>query len=206
MGKPLSTSKIGFKKNKSNLRGPAENRDPEIDREFQRNWLINILKFYQQPPFTFSWLFNCCPFDHRIYCHIHSKSLLRLLNSHVQPPPGNLVLHFHKMSDTAKLAGAKTASCLLLLLLFSHSVMPDSLRTPGLQHARLPCPSWSPSTCSNSCPLSRWLNGVINHFILCHPLVILPSIFPSMKVFQWISPSLRIFHSLLWSTQSKPLV
>ena len=34
--------------------------------------------------------------------------------------------------------------------------MSDSLRTHGLQHARLPCPSLAPRVCSNSCPLSRW--------------------------------------------------
>ena len=48
-------------------------------------------------------------------------------------------------------------------LLFSCSVMCDSLRPHGLQHARLPCLSPSPRTCSNSsvddaiqpsCPLS----------------------------------------------------
>ena len=39
---------------------------------------------------------------------------------------------------------------------FSHSVMSDSLWPHGLQHARLPCPSTTPRTCSNSCPLSRW--------------------------------------------------
>ena len=33
--------------------------------------------------------------------------------------------------------------------------------TPGLQHARLPCPSPSPGACSNSCPSSRW----------CHPTI-----------------------------------
>ena len=43
---------------------------------------------------------------------------------------------------------------LVLLLLFSHSVMTDSLRPHGLQHARLPCPSPTPRACSNSCPLS----------------------------------------------------
>ena len=48
-------------------------------------------------------------------------------------------------------------SCMLLL--FSHSVMFDSSRPHGLQHARLPCPSLSPGACSNSCPSSRW----------CHP-------------------------------------
>ena len=45
------------------------------------------------------------------------------------------------------------------LLLFSCSVMSDSLQPHGLQHARLPCPSLSPWVYSNSCPLSWW----------CHP-------------------------------------
>ena len=35
--------------------------------------------------------------------------------------------------------------CKLLLLLFSHQVMSDSLRPHGLQHTRLPCPSPSPA-------------------------------------------------------------
>ena len=42
---------------------------------------------------------------------------------------------------------------------FSRSVMSDSLRPHGLQHARPPCPSPTPGVYSNSCPLSRW----------CHP-------------------------------------
>ena len=37
--------------------------------------------------------------------------------------------------------------------------MSNSLRSHGLEHAKLPCPSPSPRVCSNSCPLSRW----------CHP-------------------------------------
>ena len=47
------------------------------------------------------------------------------------------------------------------LLLFSLSVMSDSLRTHGLQDSWLPCPSPSPGVCSNSCPLSQW----------CHPTI-----------------------------------
>ena len=35
------------------------------------------------------------------------------------------------------------------------SVMSDSLQPHGLQHARHPCPSPSPGTCSNSCPLNH---------------------------------------------------
>ena len=44
----------------------------------------------------------------------------------------------------------------LVLLLFIHYVMSDSLKSHGLQHTRLPCPPLSPGVCSNSCPLSLW--------------------------------------------------
>ena len=59
------------------------------------------------------------------------------------------------------------------MFLFSCSVMPNSLRPHGLQHARLTCPSPSPRACSNSCPLSRW----------CHP-IILSSVVPISSCLQ----------------------
>ena len=43
----------------------------------------------------------------------------------------------------------------VVVLLFSHSVMPTSLRPHGLQHSRLPWPSPTPRACSNSCPLGQ---------------------------------------------------
>ena len=49
----------------------------------------------------------------------------------------------------------------LLSVQFSLSLMSDSLQSHGLKHARLPCPSPTPGTYSNSCPLHRW----------CHPTV-----------------------------------
>ena len=49
----------------------------------------------------------------------------------------------------------------------------------GLQHARLPCPSPSPGVCSNSIQLVM----PSNHLILCHPLLLLPSVFPRIRVF-----------------------
>ena len=58
---------------------------------------------------------------------------------------------------------------------FSHSFMSDSLQPHGLQHTRPPCPSPTPRVYSNSCPSS--------HLILCHPLPLPPSIFPSIRVF-----------------------
>ena len=53
------------------------------------------------------------------------------------------------------------------LLLFSHSVVSDSLQPHGLQHARLPCPSPSPRVCSNSCPLSQWCDLTILSSAAC---------------------------------------
>ena len=47
------------------------------------------------------------------------------------------------------------------MLLFSLSVVSDSLWPHGLQHARLPCSSPTPKACSNSCP-SSWC---------CHPTI-----------------------------------
>ena len=44
---------------------------------------------------------------------------------------------------------------------FSCSVVSNSLRPHGLQHARLLCPSPTPRAYSNSCPSSRW----------CHPTI-----------------------------------
>ena len=52
------------------------------------------------------------------------------------------------------------------MLLFSRSVMSDSLQPHGLQHARLPCSSSSPRTCSNSCPLSWWCHLTISSSVV----------------------------------------
>ena len=52
------------------------------------------------------------------------------------------------------------------LLLFSWSVVSDSLQPHGLQHAGLPCPSASPGACSNSCPLSQWCHQNISSSVV----------------------------------------
>ena len=64
---------------------------------------------------------------------------------------------------------------------FSLSVMSDSLRPHGLQYSRLPCPSPTPRACPNSCPVESVMPS--SHLILCHTLLLLPSIFPSIRVF-----------------------
>ena len=62
---------------------------------------------------------------------------------------------------------------------FSCSVVSVSLRPQGLLHARLPCPSPTPGTCSNSCPSSPWFHPTISSSVV----PFLPSIFPSIRVF-----------------------
>ena len=63
-------------------------------------------------------------------------------------------------------------------LQFSRSVMSHSLRLRELQHARPPCPSQTPGVHPNPCPLS-----LLCHLILCCPLLLLPPIPPSIRVF-----------------------
>ena len=49
---------------------------------------------------------------------------------------------------------------------FSLSVMSDSLRPHGLQHAKLSCPSPTPGAYSNSCPSSRWCHLTISSSVV----------------------------------------
>ena len=64
---------------------------------------------------------------------------------------------------------------------FSRSVMSNSLQPHGLQHARPPLSI----TNSQSLPRLMSIESVMpsNHLILCHPLLLLPSIFPSIRIF-----------------------
>ena len=78
---------------------------------------------------------------------------------------------------------------------FSCSVMSDS-GPHGLQHLRLPCPSPTPRACSNSCPSSRWCHPTVSS--LYSPLLLLFSIFPSIRVFSNESV-LRIRWPKYWS-------
>ena len=50
-----------------------------------------------------------------------------------------------------------------------------------MQHVIVPSPSLFSGVCSNSYPLSHWC--LFNHSILSHPLLLLSSVFPSIRVF-----------------------
>ena len=73
------------------------------------------------------------------------------------------------------------------------SFVSDTL-THGLQHARLRCPSLSPILKLMS------IESVMssNHLVLCHPLLLLPSVFPSIWVFSNES-ALQIRWPKCWS-------
>ena len=71
------------------------------------------------------------------------------------------------MKPLRKVISSTTTHCYFFLWIqfssvqFSCSVVPDSLRPHGPQHARLPCLSPTPRVHSNSHPSSRW----------CHPTI-----------------------------------
>ena len=49
---------------------------------------------------------------------------------------------------------------------FSHSIMSNSLRPQGLQHARPLCPSPTPGACSNSGPSNQWCHPAISSSVI----------------------------------------
>ena len=67
--------------------------------------------------------------------------------------------------------------------------MSNSLLSHGLQNARLPCPSFSPRACSNSCPLGWW----------CHP-TISSSVVPFSSCLQSFPASGSFLMSRLFSS------
>ena len=82
---------------------------------------------------------------------------------------------------------------LILCCCFSVTQLRLTLWLHGLQHARLSCLALSPRACSN-------FESVMssNHLMLCHPLLLLPSILPSIRVFSSQS-ALLIRWSKYWS-------
>ena len=85
--------------------------------------------------------------------------------------------------------------------MFSRSVMSDSLQPHRLQHTRLPCSF----TISRSLLKLMSIESVMpsNHLILCRPLLLLLSVFPSNRVF-FNESSLFIRWSKYWSFSISP--
>ena len=76
---------------------------------------------------------------------------------------------------------------LLSVKLFGRSVLSNSLRPRGLQHARFPCPSLSPGVCSKSCLVSQWCHPTISSsvtpFSSCPQYFLASGFFPVSQFF-----------------------
>ena len=59
--------------------------------------------------------------------------------------------------------------------------MSNSSQPHGLQHTRLPCPSLSPGVAQTHMSIESVMPSI--HLIFCCPLLLPPSIFPSIRVF-----------------------
>ena len=93
-----------------------------------------------------------CPWDSPgkntgVGCHALLQGIFPTQGSNLGLPHGRQILYYLSHQGSVQ---------------FSHSVMSDSLRPHGVQHARLPCPSPTPGIYSNSCPLSWWYHPTIS--------------------------------------------
>ena len=98
-------------------------------------------------------------------CHTSSATLRYVLEKDVLPTSIFLIC---------------LKTCPFSSIQFSRSVISDSLRPHELQDVRPPCSSPTPRVHSNSCPL---VGDGIQPSHLCRPLLLLPLIPPSIKVF-----------------------
>ena len=88
---------------------------------------------------------------------------------------------------------------LLSSVQFSHSVVYNSLRSHGLQHSRLPCPSPAPRAYSNSCPLSQWCHPTISSSVI--PISSCLQSFPASGLFQSVNSLLQVAKVLEFQLQ-----
>ena len=92
---------------------------------------------------------------------------------------------------------------------FSRSVVSNSLQPHKLQHARPPCPSQTPRTYPNSCPLSQWCHPTISASVVtfspCPQSFPASGAFPMSQLFSWGGQSIGVSAStsvLLMNTRT----
>ena len=160
---------------------------------FKKAYNKLIAKKPQKFPITFKTLRNCqwywlsqlgcdllmvtlSPTQLTDLCHtreeekfFHPSRFLRLLEE----------LNWHETDQQEKI---KVSVQFISSVQFSRSVLSDSLRPHGLQHARPLCPSPTPGVYPNSCPLSRWCHPTISSSIIPFSSCLLS--FPASGSFQ----------------------
>ena len=109
------------------------------------------------------------------------------------------MLTIENMKTTTPIGNSTQLSVMSYLrsVQFSRSVLSNSLGPHEGQHARPPCSS---PTNTETLPKLISIESVMqtNHLSLCHPLVLLPSIFPNIRVFSSES-ALHIRWPKYWS-------
>ena len=108
----------------------------------------------------------------------HARPLCPSPTPRVHPNPCPLSPWCHPTISSSVISFSSLPQSFPASVYFSCSVVSDSLWPHELQHPRPPCPSPTPRVHPNPCPLSP-----SSHLILCHPILLLPSIFPSIRFF-----------------------
>ena len=111
-------------------------------------------------------------YNKAIYCHL---VYLIYTQSTSCEMPGWMI---YKLES--RLLGEISTTSDMWISQFSRSVMSDSLQPHGLQHSRLPCLSPILELVQLK-PIQLVMPS--NYLILCCPLLLLPPIFPSIRVF-----------------------
>ena len=98
------------------------------------------------------------------YCVLSNVYFWNFYHQSIQVFEVNLLFYHHTRKEKNKdiLEHCKIWETKFSSVQFSHSVVSDSLRPHGLQHARPPCPLPTPRVYSNLCPLSWWCHQTIS--------------------------------------------
>ena len=138
--------------------------------EFFSTWTISLFNFFERYYWSSVDLQPCVKF--RVYSTVNRLSIYKCAKSFqscltlcgpvdCSPPassvPGILqarILGWIAISSSRGSSQPRDPACISSVQ-FSRSVLSDSLRPPGVQHARPSCPSPTPGVYSNSCPSRR---------------------------------------------------
>ena len=152
---------------------------------FTSSWLIIILYIVGSNFLLFLKIFVCV--------NIHERYWFIVF------PFSNIIIWFLCQSNASLIDLVWKHSFSIYFLLFSGSVVSDSLLLHGLQQARLLCPSLFPRVCSNSCPLSQWGHPTISSsaapFSSCHQSFPDSESFPMSQLFTSCGQSIRALAS-----------
>ena len=132
-------------------------------------------------------LLSPCLFN--FYEHFMWNSALHALQTGIKIARKN-INNLRYTDDTTLMAeNEEEIKSLFSSVHFSHSVMSDSLRPHGLQHARPPCPSPTPGVHSDSHPSSWWCHPAISSSVIpfssCPQSLPSSESFPMSQLFTW---------------------